>query len=117
MTLLWRRTTELYVEFPVSPTDADGNAISINGVDCALLPYRSRGPSAATVWKAAVYTAPVGDVPGSAKILVSGPDANDPGSDGFRMATTDVGGDLWARVLDVPEDNPVFIARIDLLQD
>lgn len=115
MTLKWSRTTELYVEFPVAPKDADGNVVSISGVDCALLPYRSRGPTSTTVWKAAIYVA---GPPSTAKILISGPDASDPGANGFRFASTDWGGDLWARVTSAPEVEPEFTGtRIDLLQD
>lgn len=116
MTLKWHRTTELYVEFPVTPVNAEGASVTISGVDCALLPYRSRGPATSTVWKAAVYTPGVGGAAGSAKILVSGPDANDPGSAGFRFGDTDYGGDLWARTVDNPETDPEFVARIDLIQ-
>lgn len=110
MTLIWRRTTELLVQFPVNPVDASGVVLVISGVDCALLPYRSRGPTSSTVWKAATYAT------GVAKILVAGPDAAVP-SGGFQFASTDVGGDLWARVTSSPEVDPEFVARIDLFQD
>lgn len=117
MTLRWSRITEEFVRWTVAPTDPSGSPVSIAGVDAALLPYRSQGPTSSTVWKAAVYTAPSGSNPGSAKILISGPDANDPGNAGFRFASTDWGGDLWARVTDNPEVDPEFIERIDLHQD
>jgi hypothetical protein len=116
MTLLWSRLTEEYIRFPVTPVLVDGTPAIITGVDCAMLPYRSRGPNATTVWKAASFTAGSGSTPASAKVLVSGPDASDPGSSGFRFATTDYGGDLWARVTDTEVD-PEFIVRIDLIQD
>lgn len=115
--LRWSRVTAEFVRWTVLPVDAAGNLLTITGVDAALLPYRSRGPTAATVWKPAVFVAPVGATPGSAKILVVGPDGTDPLAAGFRMATTDFGGDLWARVVDSPEVDPEFIARIDLIQD
>lgn len=115
--LIWHRTTELLVQWSVSPKDASGNVASISGVDVALLPYRSRGPTASTVWKAATYVAGVGALPGSAKIMVAGPDAADPGSAGFRFATADYGGDLWARVIASSEVEPEFVTRIDLIQD
>lgn len=117
MTLRWSRVTELYVQWPVTPTDASGAPVVISGVQAALLPYRSKGPTTSTVWRTAVYNAGVGALPGSAKILIAGPDASDPGSNGFRMASSDFGGDLWARVVDNPEVDPEFIDRIDLVQD
>lgn len=113
MALQWHRTTELLVQFPVTPKDASGNTVAISGVDCALLTYRSKGPTASTVWKAATYDGTAG----TARILVAGPDAADPGSAGFRMATADFGGDLWARVISGSEEEPEFVTRIDLIQD
>lgn len=113
--LQFTRISEEWVRFPVTDTLADGTPAVITGVQCALLSYRSRGPSTSTVWKDAVWVAGTGGAPGYGKILVAGPDAADPGASGFQLGS--YGGDLWARVVDNPEIIPSPVARIDLLTD
>jgi hypothetical protein len=108
--LSWTRITELYVTFPVSPTNAAGDPVTITGVDCALLSYRAKGPDAATVWVGATWD----DVTQKATVLISGPDASPPEGT-LQLADGSGGGDLWARVTDSPEVNAAFVARIDLL--
>jgi hypothetical protein len=109
--LNWTRITALYVVFPVSPTDGAGNTVSIAGVDCALLPYRAKGPDGTTTWQPTVYD----DVAETATILVVGPDVDSPPSGSLQIADGSGGGDLWARVTDSPEDDVEFVCRIDLL--
>lgn len=109
--LEWTRISALNITFPVSPTDAAGDPIVISGVDCALLPYRSKGPTASTTWVAATYAA------GEATVLVAGPDAEDPGASALQIADGSGGGDLWARVTDNPEVDAQFVCRIDLMED
>lgn len=109
--LSWTRITALEVTFPVTPKDADGNVVSIAGVDCALLPYRALGPDASTTWVGASWDG----VAGEATILVAGPDAADPGAGGLQLADGSGGGDLWARNVDNPEVDAGFVCRIDLL--
>lgn len=108
--LRWTRITSLEVTFPTTPTDSAGNPITISGVKCALLPYRAKGPSATTAWVDATDN---GD--GTYTVLVAGPDAAAPGVNGLQLADGSGGGDLWARVIDNPEDDAQFVGRIDLL--
>jgi hypothetical protein len=109
--LHWTRVTALEVEFPVAPTDAAGDPITIPGVDCALLPYRAKGPDAFTTWVPAVYDS----IAGTATILVAGPDAAATSSASLQLAEGSGGGDLWARVADSPEVDVEFVCRIDLI--
>lgn len=113
--LLWTRITELFIDFPVTPTLANGQPATITGVQCALLPYRSKGPTATTVWVDATWTPGVNGNPGTASVLVSGPDAASPGSGGLQMGNS--GADLWARIVDTPETAPAFVVRLDLMSD
>lgn len=111
----WTRVTEQFVDFPVTATDASGNPVTITGVQCALLAYRSKGPDASTTWVDATWTPGVNGQPGTASVLVAGPDAPSPGATGLQMGST--GADLWALVVDNPERVPAFVVRLDLQND
>lgn len=110
----WSRITAQLVDFTLTPTLADGSPATGIAVQCALLPYRSRGPDALTVWTAAAtWTDGVGGAPGTGQIFVAGPDAN-PGA-GLLMG--DYGNDMWAQIVDNPDTEPQFICRFDLQAD
>lgn len=110
--LQWTRISALNITFPVTPTNAAGSPVSIAGVDCALLPYRSNGPTTTTTWVASTYVA---GPPAKATILVRGPDVA--GGGGLQIPNGSGGGDLWARVTDAPEVDAQFVCRIDLMED
>lgn len=110
--LNWTRITELFVECTVHPTDADGNTVIITGVQAALLPYLAKSPTSSTVWKSAIYDSTAH----TAKVLIYGPDAADPGQT-YAFALPVGGGDLWIRVVDSPEVVPEMLARIELVTD
>jgi hypothetical protein len=98
------RLARLLIEWDVAAELLDGTATTITGVDVAILPPRAT-PTAATTWTPADYAA------GVASVLVAWPDA-DP-TDALPVPTG--GGDLWARVIDVPEVLVARVARLTVL--
>lgn len=95
------RVSRKYVEFTVTATGADGQAITLTGVDVAVLAPRAT-PDATTVWTAADYAA------GVASVLVAGPDAPADGA----LPVSGRGADLWVRVTDIPEIDVARVGRI-----
>ena len=113
LVLPWTRLTTKQVTFPFGPTNPDGTAVT--GVECALLPYRSRGPSSTTTWVAGTFTpSSTAGQPGTGSITVAGPDAASPGASGLQLTGP---GDVWARPVDGANVDPIFVARIDLQSD
>ena len=110
--LQWTRITTMPASFPFGPTNPDGSAVT--GIQCALLPYRSRGPSSTTAWVVATYTAGASGQAGVGSIVLAGPDAANPGTTGLQLTGA---ADLWARPVDGANVEPTFVARIDLLSD
>lgn len=92
------------VHLDLDATEYDGDSVSIDGVIVALAPLRSDVDSttewvAATTWDAATN---------EGTVLVAGYDTDTEGA----LVVPSAGADLYARVVDNPEDLPRFIERI-----
>lgn len=111
----WTRVTSQRIDFPLTATNDDGTAGAISSVQCALLPYRSRGPSASTVWVDADWVPGTDPSTGTGQILIVGPDGTNPGASGLQLGS--YSADLWARVVNDPEVELSLVARIDLQSD
>jgi hypothetical protein len=78
--------------------------VGVTGVDVALLPPRSAGPTAATVWFAAAYAS------GSFTVLLAGPDADATGA-----LVVPASADIWMRISNAPEVDAEKLERIIVL--
>lgn len=99
------RIAAKFADVTASATLADGTPASIFGMDFAIVPPGA-SPTATTVW----LSSTPGD--GGFTILLAGP-AVTPVPDGA-LVVPEPGGDLWARVVDVPETDAALVERISL---
>lgn len=98
------RISRKYFHIDVTPLNADGQLITIPGVDVALLPIDTY-PSSSTVWTAVLYSN------NTASVLLAGPDATL--TAGAMRVTTAV--DVWIRVTDNPEIDAQLAGRVRVI--
>lgn len=100
MALTITRIDRVLRQWDVAVTDADGEPVTVTGVDLALLNPREQ-PDGDTVWTATTYA------DGVAAVVLAGPDADD--TDALVVAQS---SDLWSRITDDPEVTATRVERI-----
>ena len=96
--------TRKLVHLDLNATEYGGDPLPIAGVTVALIPHRADVDST-TAWVAATTWDPTTK---KGTILVAGYDADPTDA----IVVPSAGADLFARVVDNPEDDPAFIERI-----
>lgn len=86
---------------------ANGTPTTLTGVDVAIVPPGTT-PVASTTWVAANWVAP------KAQVLLIGPLATVTSPPPYSLNVPAVGGDLWARVTDIPEVDAALVDHIEL---
>ena len=93
----------VFVDIPVTATERDGSAATVEAVFVAVLAPRVT-PTADTAWTSAPFADDV------ATVLLAGPDADD--TDALAIPKGDA--DLWVRVADTPEIQAVKAGRVTI---
>lgn len=106
------RISRKWGKVTLTATDADGEPITVTGADFAVLPYKAT-PSGSTTWTPAnTFAAGEPDEEGVptwvAEVLLAGPDASSTGA----LVAPAGASDLWARVVDTQEVDPVMVGHI-----
>lgn len=95
-----------YADIALYATLPDGAPATIFGVDIAVV-RAGDSPDETTSWLSAQYAN------GVATVMLAGSDFTNPPP--TAVVVSEPGGDLWARIVDVPETDAALICRIVLV--
>jgi hypothetical protein len=101
------RVAAKFANITVSITLANGDPVTVNGIDVAIVPAGT-APTATTIWVGSHWTPP------DATVLLIGPAATVTAPPDYSLTVPAVGGDLWARIVDSPETDVALIDHIEL---
>lgn len=101
------KVAAVFADITVTAKLANGSAATVTGIDVAIVAPGAK-PTTTTAWVAANWAAPL------AQVLLVGSLATPVGAPPYRLNVPDVGGDLWARIVDNPEQVAALVAHIEL---